>query len=56
MYEQLEASISDLESKNKKLLDENRAYISEIENIEKLENRCGQYQKLLEYYRTISEC
>ena len=56
MYEQLEASISDLESKNKKLMDENHANKSKIETIEKLENRCEQYQKLLEYYRTISEC
>ena len=56
MYEQLEASISDLESKNKKIMDENHANKSKIETIEKLENRCEQYQKLLEYYRTISEC
>ena len=45
MYEQLEASVSDLEFKNKKLVDENQT----------LENRCGQFRKLLEYYRTISE-
>ena len=45
MYEQLEASVSDLEFKNKKLVDENQT----------LENRCEQFRKLLEYYRTISE-
>ena len=45
MYEQLEASVSDLESKNKKLVDENQT----------LENRCEQFRKLLEYYRTISD-
>ena len=45
MYEQLEVSVSDLESKNKKLVDENQT----------LENRCEQFRKLLEYYRTISE-
>ena len=45
MYEQLEVSVSDLESKNKKLVDENQT----------LENRCEQFRKLLEYYRTISD-
>ena len=45
MYEQLEASVSDLESKNKKLVDENQT----------LENRCEQFRKLLEYYRAISD-
>ena len=46
MYEQLEASVSDLESKNKKLVGENKT----------LENRCERFRKLLEYYRTFSEC
>ena len=45
MYEQLEVTVSDLESKNKKLVDENQT----------LENRCEQFRKLLEYYRTISD-
>ena len=45
MYEQLEVSVSDLESKNKKLVDENQT----------LENRCEQFRKLLEYYRAISD-
>ncbi len=56
MYKQLEASISDKQSKNKKLVNENHANKSKIEDIEKLENCFEQYQKLLEYYKTILKC
>jgi len=59
IYEQLEVSISDLETTNKKLMEENltdKVKIKSLcENIGKLENRCEELQRLLEEARTMLE-
>jgi len=59
IYEQLEVSISELECANKKLQEENlcdKVKIKSLsENIEKLENRCEELQRLLDEARSLLE-
>ena len=59
IYEQLEVSIADLEKTNQKLMEENQTDKIKIkslcDNIEKLENRCEELQKLLDDARTSLE-